>query len=761
MRKNYMIILLLIQAMVLQAYDITSTSFVHDFAGQTLNTSDFTWSTEPDYLPITLVQDDSLIISETGTSWEKINLNFTDSLDISENPYIEIIAKSTVDSTYKLQILDTQGGSSYSQFSIDFIGDGELHTYLVDVSKSWADLTRINQIRFLYDDQETNRGEIVIKKLSMGVEPTSIEIDSEESPSLPTDRPRVIVGDKYGYGYSVLTSDRNLLRGGAIWLWRAKFLNDPSQFEYAFQDDYYQTLSDSGVNFIRLCVYTQSNDWGGGTNYNDQEEVDFLLKHTDSVVNFASKYGMYVLLNYHDVGKYTGEYGDKDAPTMGYLKDFWDIFAPRYKNRTHVFYEPVNEPAFGSSNFKGAMLDSMYYMYDYIKDMAPETHQSLLCITGAVSKSWDSESMVDAVGRFTATYQDSVDWTNASIAFHPYVTTEKDYPSDPIKDVMKDYAVLNTEANFPCDETIKSQVLDPDKQCQTVDGELFITETMEKLGVSWNFHKVNGWDRFNQNFSLVLKDAREKGYIWFGEEMQTFYFSLHAENGSIIPDVDSITKIPGSTMNFEAIAAEGYEFLNWSGDATSSSQQIVITLNEQNIDLTANFGIEPTEYNLTTTAVPTDGGSVSPSGSTVYDEGTEVTIIALPADGYQFDGWTGIDETKDTVTVIMEADLNVSANFSIVNSIHHYSSQGKIELFPNPLDVGKSLKIGLEGFENETNATISIMDISGRVAYSTNIQMQDLASQRVSIPLGGISAGMYMVIVRSNKKMINQRLIVR
>ncbi|MFW6219099.1 MAG: InlB B-repeat-containing protein, partial [Bacteroidota bacterium] len=580
-----------------------------------------------------------------------------------------------------------------------------------------------------------------------------------ESPSLPTDRPRVVVGDKNGYGYTVLTSDSKLLRGGAIWLWRAKFLNDPSNIEYAFQEEYYQTLADSGVNFIRLCIYTGSNDWGGGTNYRDTDEVNFLLNYTDSVVDFASKYGMYVLINYHDVGKYMGEYLDPEATTMGYIKEFWDIFAPRYKNRTHVFYEPANEPAFGSSNFKGALLDSMYYMYDYIKEMAPETHQSLLCITGAVSKSWDNESMVDAVDRFTAKYQDSVDWTNASIAFHPYTTTEKVYSSDPIKDVMKDYAVINTEANFPCDETIKSQVLGADKQCQTVDGELFITETMEKLGVSWNFHKVTGWDRFNQNFSLVLKDAREKGYILFGEEQQTYYFSLHAENGSIIPDIDSISKIPGSTMQFEAIASEGYEFLNWSGDTTSSSQQITIILNEQNIDLTANF-VAIDSFNIT---VSSQNGTVelSPSGGK-YLEGTEVTLTAVPDEGYEFDGWDGNSTSSDSsITITMDGDKSLTANFSTVNSIHHYTIQEKIELFPNPIKSGQALNIVLEGFENEIEATISIMDISGRIAYSTIVQTGHALSQQYRMDINNLSGGMYMVVVRGNNKVINQRLIVR
>ena len=84
-----------------------------------------------------------------------------------------------------------------------------------------------------------------------------------------------------------------------------------------------------------------------------------------------------------------------------------------------------------------------------------------------------------------------------------------------------------------------------------------------------------------------------------------------------------------------------------------------------------------------------------------------------------------------------------------------------IKLYPNPTSSNAGLNVELQGFENETEATISILDISGRIAYSTNVQMRDISSQRISIPLEGLSAGMYMVNVRSSNKVINKPLIVR
>ncbi len=84
-----------------------------------------------------------------------------------------------------------------------------------------------------------------------------------------------------------------------------------------------------------------------------------------------------------------------------------------------------------------------------------------------------------------------------------------------------------------------------------------------------------------------------------------------------------------------------------------------------------------------------------------------------------------------------------------------------VKIYPNPAQSGEGLIVELKGFENETEATISIMDISGRIAYSTNVQTMDRSVVEQTLNTNGLSGGMYMVVVRGNNKVINQRLIVR
>jgi len=69
---------------------------------------------------------------------------------------------------------------------------------------------------------------------------------------------------------------------------------------------------------------------------------------------------------------------------------------------------------------------------------------------------------------------------------------------------------------------------------------------------------------------------------------------------------------------------------------------------------------EVTQYTLTVTAG--EGGTVSTEGGT-YDEGTEVTITATPAEGYEFIGWEGSDSIETSLTLNIVANSTIQALF--------------------------------------------------------------------------------------------------
>ena len=115
---------------------------------------------------------------------------------------------------------------------------------------------------------------------------------------------------------------------------------------------------------------------------------------------------------------------------------------------------------------------------------------------------------------------------------------------------------------------------------------------------------------------------------------------------------------PGVAVTVVAIPADGYQFSEWSGDCTGSSA-CVVTMDAAK-SVTAEF---VRVFDLALTAVPTGGGALSPGDNTAHASGTEVTVIANPAEGYQFSEWTGGCTGSGDCVVTMDDDKSVTANF--------------------------------------------------------------------------------------------------
>ncbi|WP_183084330.1 InlB B-repeat-containing protein, partial [Mesotoga sp. HF07.pep.5.2.highcov] len=85
---------------------------------------------------------------------------------------------------------------------------------------------------------------------------------------------------------------------------------------------------------------------------------------------------------------------------------------------------------------------------------------------------------------------------------------------------------------------------------------------------------------------------------------------------------------------------------------------------EADVDLVAVFTLKT--FEVTVTAEPEEGGVVSGGGT--YDCGSEVTVVATPADCYDFDGWfvgeTLVSEDAE-YTFTAEADVDLVAVFTL------------------------------------------------------------------------------------------------
>ena len=64
---------------------------------------------------------------------------------------------------------------------------------------------------------------------------------------------------------------------------------------------------------------------------------------------------------------------------------------------------------------------------------------------------------------------------------------------------------------------------------------------------------------------------------------------------------------------------------------------------------------DPIIYTLTTSANPSDGGTVSPS-TQQYDEGKTATITATASSEYVFQSWSGATGSSNSTSVVMNSD---------------------------------------------------------------------------------------------------------
>lgn len=327
-----------------------------------------------------------------------------------------------------------------------------------------------------------------------------------------------------GTTLTIATADRKLLRGIAVPVYlyqrqigRSGFFANPK---------YWDMLESSGINAVRLVAFDpwqRSHGFPNSTqpfpftDLNDPEETAALLTEMDTIVNFASSRGMHVMINYHDTGNYHDPDYSRPADANGrfaplsthqYLTRFWDLVAPRYANRTHVLYELTNEPvAWSSDAYSTADLVKFKMLYDQVRSLAPKTHLVMLSFATHFPQTSRTPRNVAIELKNLG-----VDFKNVSVGFHPYNARFPDANSSaPIRDLMRGFAVVNTEQNFPANLVPGS--IDPD--ASGLDGDRMGTQSMERIGISW-FHWYSGIPRdFRFNFQAhVVTDAIAKGYYW-------------------------------------------------------------------------------------------------------------------------------------------------------------------------------------------------------------------------------------------------------
>lgn len=121
----------------------------------------------------------------------------------------------------------------------------------------------------------------------------------------------------------------------------------------------------------------------------------------------------------------------------------------------------------------------------------------------------------------------------------------------------------------------------------------------------------------------------------------------------------------GDTATLTATPATGYTFTSWSGDATGTTNPLVLTVDSVK-NITANF--TPDSFTVTTSPNSPAGGTVTGGGPYFYS--TTAILTAVPTAGYAFIGWSGdATGTTNPLGVPVYSHKNITANFALTYTI--------------------------------------------------------------------------------------------
>ncbi|HOX53794.1 MAG TPA: hypothetical protein PKY05_20105, partial [Fibrobacteria bacterium] len=188
-----------------------------------------------------------------------------------------------------------------------------------------------------------------------------------------------------------------------------------------------------------------------------------------------------------------------------------------------------------------------------------------------------------------------------------------------------------------------------------------------------------------------------------------------ANGGSVSVNPTGTSFASGTAVKLKATAQNGFVFTGWSGGASGNKDTLTVVVNA-NLNITANFS-QIKKYNLQINN-PTGGTITATPSGTSFDSGTVVKLKATLQTDYQFTNWTGsVSGNKDTLTLVMNGDKQVSAMFTKINGIVGRPVRGsRVELSGDQLRVTLDRRgpvefslISLDGKEVRSLGTIEVV----------------------------------------------------
>lgn len=199
--------------------------------------------------------------------------------------------------------------------------------------------------------------------------------------------------------------------------------------------------------------------------------------------------------------------------------------------------------------------------------------------------------------------------------------------------------------------------------------------------------------------------------------------------------------------------------------ATYQSEDVICSCTSENTEyLTCSGYFHYKQKPRYTITIHAQNGTVEldPPGG-VYNEGTQLTLTAIPDDGYRFTGWLGnASGTINPKVINVKSNREITAGFEPVTGINsrEFDKQG-VRLYPNPAkDNSFSLQL-----DNSWQGIVSVTvyDSNGRICTVKQAELKKGGGENTLTFSNStkLEPGVYIVNVKSERKSSNSSLIVK
>ncbi|MFO8110628.1 MAG: hypothetical protein R6U17_08975 [Thermoplasmata archaeon] len=256
-----------------------------------------------------------------------------------------------------------------------------------------------------------------------------------------------------------------------------------------------------------------------------------------------------------------------------------------------------------------------------------------------------------------------VEWTGDASGTDTVTTVTMD-DDKTVTAVFEEYVETYTlTVNIDGDGTVD---IDPDQEEYEVGTTVTLTATPAN---GWEFVEWTGDASGTSTETTITMDGDKTVTAEFDTQEEVFELTIDSTSGGEVtePGEGTFDRIQDTEVDLVAAADSGYEFLEWTGDVgtidDTSAAETTITMNDD-YSITAVFEEMPVETYTLTVNINGDGSVERDPDQDEYEDGTTVTLTAVPADDWEFVEWTGdASGTSTETTITMDSDKTVTAEF--------------------------------------------------------------------------------------------------